>query len=442
MRESGDPGKVFSHSGDIEDVIYHLPIIQQSGVGQLILFPNPDAANRLTPERAESLATLLRIQPYLSSVEWKQAPEGLILDPSRNAVGHHSEDRNSRDSKRPNPTEIACQWAGLAIPDSEQPWLFAEAHRISRVVFHRSPQPHNSNFPWKRVYETYRKEALFLGDPQEHANFCQLVGPISYYYTETMLDLARVIRGCELFVGNQSAPYAVAEGLKVPTILEIAPTLNNCCWERVGNIHGWDATVVLPALKDLPERLVESTIARAQGHTLIPNRRMGTLARIARDLSQLPGDMAELGVYKGGSAKVLASMAPHKTLHLFDTFQGIPEDDFILGGHKKGDFAANIEAVRTYLSGYKTTFNVGRFPETTNNIPSTTRFSLVHLDADIYQSTVDGIKFFWPRLVPGGLLLFDDFRWKNCPGVEKAIQELLPGETIESGNLQAWVRKK
>jgi hypothetical protein len=151
--------------------------------------------------------------------------------------------------------------------------------------------------------------------------------------------------------------------------------------------------------------------------------------------------MAELGVYEGGSAKVLASMVPEKTLHLFDTFRGTPESDEAGGHHGEGAFAADAEEVRVYLQGYKVTFNVGRFPETTGNLPRAARFSCVHLDADTYQSTAEGIRYFWPRLVPGGLLVLDDYRWPHCPGVEKAVKELLPEVSVEEGRFQACVRK-
>jgi predicted O-methyltransferase YrrM len=384
----------------------------------------------MTPERAEALAPLLRAQPYITGVEWKPHPEGVNMDEWRNHYQNHL-----------NLTDIACEFFGVPHPPREHPWLFVEPHRIARVVFHRSPRYHNWNFPWKRVYEEYHKEAVFVGHAQEHADFCHFVGPISYWHTPDMLALARAIAGCELFVGNQSSPFAVAEGLKVPTVLEIVPNPNNCHWERRGNVHGWNADVTLPPLADLPERLVGSLVARGAGYALLPEDRLAVLVRGVRETARLPGDMAELGVYRGGSAKVMAGAVPGKMLHLFDTFCGTPENDQMPGGHSAGDFPADVNQVKDHLWGYKVTFHVGRFPDTTGALPREQRFSFVHVDADTYQSTVAAIRFFWPRLVPGGLIVFDDYGWTCCPGVERAVKELLPGAPVEEGSYQAWVRK-
>jgi len=139
------------------------------------------------------------------------------------------------------------------------------------------------------------------------------------------------------------------------------------------------------------------------------------------------GDMAELGVWEGVSAKVIFQTGPHKKLHLFDTFSGMPFDDIWAKGHKKGDFPASLEQVKSFIGESNHVFyHVGVFPETANEVAEC-RFSFVHLDADLYQSIYDGIKFFWPRLNPGGILLLDDFNTDNCPGNRKAVQELIPG---------------
>jgi hypothetical protein len=64
--------------------------------------------------------------------------------------------------------------------------------------------------------------------------------------TSTLLQIARVIAGSRLFVGNQSCPAAIAEGLKHSMILEVYRDLPNCCFERVERINAWDGTIALP----------------------------------------------------------------------------------------------------------------------------------------------------------------------------------------------------
>lgn len=420
----------FSHSGDFGDILAHLPIIQAKGGGKLVLYPAECTGYRMTQQRAASLAKLLKVQPYITDIEWRERPVGIVLDDWRNGYCDGL-----------NLTDMACKHFNVKYPDREQPWLHVAPKKVARVVFSRTQRYSNPNFPWHQVREKYYNEAVFVGSPEEHRVFCSFFGPVSYCYTEDMLALAQVIRGAELFVGNQSSPYWVAEGLKIPTLLEITPSPNNCHWERRGNQHGWNRDVYLPELSDLPERLIYSTIGRAVGHTLLTEDRLSNIARHVRDTANIEGDMAELGSFRGGSAKLISSFAPTKTLHLFDTFEGIPEDDELEGGHKKGDFIADAEEVRRYLQGYKVQMHAGIFPSTAASIPGESKFSFVHLDADIYQSTKAGIEYFWPRLVPGGLLVLDDYGWPNCPGVEKAVRELLPDVRINIGTQQAWCWK-
>ena len=50
-------------------------------------------------------------------------------------------------------------------------------------------------------------------------------------------------------------------------------------------------------------------------------------------------------------------------------------------------------------------------------------YCFVHVDADIYRSVCDCCAFFYPRLVQGGMMLFDDYGFATCPGVRKAVDE-------------------
>ena len=72
--------RVFSSAGDCGDVIYSLPAIQALGGGALWLVPAPYTTNRMTPPLAESLATLVRCQPYIADCRFAEQPEGVNLD--------------------------------------------------------------------------------------------------------------------------------------------------------------------------------------------------------------------------------------------------------------------------------------------------------------------------------------------------------------------------
>jgi hypothetical protein len=160
-------------------------------------------------------------------------------------------------------------------------------------------------------------------------------------------------------------------------------------------------------------------IARTDHHAVIDQSKRHGLIRFSRAAAHLEGNMAELGVYKGGSALVLALAVPSKPLYLYDTFEGLPSDDVGEHTHHKGDFTARLEDVQNLLQGQNVIFRVGYFPSTAVD----TSYCCVHIDGDLYTTTRDAIQFFWPRLVPGGYLIFDDWLWGHCPGVERAIRE-------------------
>jgi len=165
--------------------------------------------------------------------------------------------------------------------------------------------------------------------------------------------------------------------------------------------------------------------------TVISQDRLSVLAETVRQCAKLPGEMAEVGTYKGGSARVIAAACPGKYLHLFDTFgTGIPEDDQH-GEHKAGDFGdVSFEQVKRYLDGFNVVFHPGLFPKTAEPVRER-RFCFVHLDGDTYQTTKAGLEFFWPRMVEGGAIVLDDWDWERCPGVRKAVEEVLPGVKVE-----------
>ncbi|MCL2725625.1 MAG: TylF/MycF family methyltransferase [Polyangiaceae bacterium] len=164
--------------------------------------------------------------------------------------------------------------------------------------------------------------------------------------------------------------------------------------------------------------------ATAKSRTLVDEARAQTLFQLARHAAHLDGDIAEVGVYRGGTAKLLAHVAGKagKTLHLFDTFSGMPETDVKQDLHQAGDFKdTSLAAVKSFLqSSEAVEYYQGEFPKTAGPVENK-RFSFVHVDADIASSVDACCTFFYPRLVPGGVLLFDDYGFTSCPGAKKAV---------------------
>lgn len=142
-----------------------------------------------------------------------------------------------------------------------------------------------------------------------------------------------------------------------------------------------------------------------------------------------PGAFVEVGVYKGGSASVLYDVAQEqgRTVFLFDTFAGMPVAGPLDSHHRVGDFAdCSADAVRAACPNAVVV--VGVFPA---SFVETGLVAFVHADADQYESTLAVCEKFGPRMVPGGLMLFDDVGYLGC---RHAIAEFFPDfETLEDG---------
>lgn len=163
-----------------------------------------------------------------------------------------------------------------------------------------------------------------------------------------------------------------------------------------------------------------------------------------KNTEKIKGDIAEVGVYKGGTAEIIARAKGNKKLHLFDTFEGLPkgtkyddEEDLY-----KGRFRTVFQEVKNSLKNEKKIyFYQGLFPSTAKPIEKS-RFSFVHLDVDLYNSTLDSLKFFYPRMSKGGIILSHDYA--NLPGVSKAFDEFFaqkPEPIIEMSSSQCLIVK-
>ncbi len=174
--------------------------------------------------------------------------------------------------------------------------------------------------------------------------------------------------------------------------------------------------------------------ARRQICNLEPwdNTRRDILILLLRTIveSDIEGDIAELGVYRGLTAKLIHYYMPERRLHLFDTFAGFTDRSVIaeqqntrlsiLASH----FAdTTLDNVKRQIAPKNTNvfFYQGYFPESIPEDFAALRFALVHLDADLYEPTVEGLKFFYPRMSEAGMIVVHDYNaW---PGARKAVDE-------------------
>ena len=143
------------------------------------------------------------------------------------------------------------------------------------------------------------------------------------------------------------------------------------------------------------------------------------IAGVERD--GIPGAFAEVGVWRGDTSRLIHLQAPHRTLHLFDTFNGFPSAD--LEDAKPADAMrfreTSVAAVKSRLDNTdNVVFHVGRFPETAQGLENEI-FSFVMLDLDIYKPTLAALHFFYPRMSRGGYCFIHDF---NSPESDSAIR--------------------
>ncbi|MFA5750437.1 MAG: TylF/MycF/NovP-related O-methyltransferase [Candidatus Shapirobacteria bacterium] len=161
--------------------------------------------------------------------------------------------------------------------------------------------------------------------------------------------------------------------------------------------------------------------------SLIPLSKIKDLVDRMEMVLYLNGDVAEAGVYRGGSAERMAEkMYGGKTLHLFDTFAGMPETNKDLDKHRKNDFNdVTLEKVKEDMKRFSfITFHEGLFSDTLKEVEEK-KFCFIHVDCDLYSSVKECCEFFYPRLSTGGIMVFDDYGSPTCPGAKKAVDEFV-----------------
>jgi len=182
-----------------------------------------------------------------------------------------------------------------------------------------------------------------------------------------------------------------------------------------------------------------------KGFTVVGKKRCFWIWLLAKYAATKRGEIAEIGVYKGGTARIIAKSCPEKKVHLFDTFAGMPEVNSKIDSHKEGDFSdTSLEKVTNFLIDCSNViFHPGFFPKTTVNLKDK-KFCFVYIDVDIYSSTKDCLNFFYERVTTGGVIVFDDYKWETCLGVKLAIDEFFsdkPERPVETEKYQCAVVK-
>jgi O-methyltransferase len=210
--------------------------------------------------------------------------------------------------------------------------------------------------------------------------------------------------------------------------------LGNLGWQLVRNARG---TAYLPSppgrypiFAPFEDPEFQARYAQFSDHTLVKPHRAWNIQQLVRQTLHLGGEYVEAGVFRGGTAWFIADLlresGQERRLSLFDSFEGMPDtSNKETDGHDPGDFGdTSLERVQALLSDYDfVDIYPGFIPDTLPPVENRT-FAFAHIDVDIYQAVKDCCAFFWPRLQPGGVMLFDDYGFEMYEqAAHKAVDE-------------------
>jgi hypothetical protein len=175
----------------------------------------------------DMLKPLLIAQPYIQDVKvWKGEKVIVDLDDIREVFVNM-------------PFGAIQRWYFYSKPDMacdlSKAWLYSPRAENDKIVVNRTSRYREASISYYCLAE-HEKDVVFAGTKAEHENFCEEWDlDVDYLEVNNFLELAAYIKGCRLFIGNQSMCWNLAEALKVPRIVEVCRQAPNCI------PHGADA---------------------------------------------------------------------------------------------------------------------------------------------------------------------------------------------------------
>jgi len=178
--------------------------------------------------------------------------------------------------------------------------------------------------------------------------------------------------------------------------------------------HGADDAGVLGARVMTAD--FENAWIAAKANTVLGAGRSRVLWDYVTRAVNATGDLAELGVWRGGSALLMARALPGRHLHVFDTFCGYPHNGRFGAGNPLRDTERLLSG-----AGVAFTAHVGEFPATAAGFNAP--LAAAHIDCDLAAPAAAALVLFWSLLAPGGILVVDDYGQPeaDCPGLRAAV---------------------
>jgi len=187
---------------------------------------------------------------------------------------------------------------------------------------------------------------------------------------------------------------------------------------------------MLSDLYDIPKEKINQTRFFSSHELLVRIRALENFGNICEQFD-IEGAVAEVGVFQGDFAKEINRVFKNRRIYLFDTFTGFDDQDTKSEkSYIKERFThysrTSEELVLSKLPNPdKAVIRKGYFPETVQPDDKNERYCFVSLDADLYNPTISGLSFFYPRLASGGVIFIRDYWDINFEGVKKAVEEFV-----------------
>ena len=218
----------YKHSGDIGDLLYSLPVIKETGGGALYINCSY-MGNKMDGSKSgfninilNFLKPLLESQKYIKKVEaWNNNPIDVDLDYFR-----------SLNLNCATLCQSILNSFSVSMDVTNAPWIECNKKKITSAVFARSFRYRNENVDYKQYLEKYKDDCIFVGLIEEHSDFVKMFGHIRYYQVANMLEMAEIINGADIFIGNQSSPMSLAIALHKPFVQEVFSKVPDCKFDR------------------------------------------------------------------------------------------------------------------------------------------------------------------------------------------------------------------
>jgi hypothetical protein len=236
---------------------------------------------------------------------------------------------------------------------------------------------------------------------------------------------------------------------------------------RVLNLPVWDFDVLANPLREfrarpdfvfpVPPAYDEALAQLAQAGICLtmPRNRLEALVGAWWATQGVASHVIECGSYRGATALLIAVLGrlqqTAQTVHMLDTFTGIPDTSRFDVGRRRGEFIApdgQVAAIQAQADALQVRNRIevhrGLFSETFDRLKERDlRFAFVHVDANIYQGTWEACQFAIPRTARGGIVVFDDYNGVCDLGARLAIDHYLAPTSVKPKPLagsSAWIK--